>query len=108
MFTIPKIIFSTLSPLLKQFLKLTLVMAWFSTSNTNMKLISNLQKQGIIHSPSVIQGMSMVDRKNYVSASETSPYNDTPHYIGYGQTISAPHMHGYALEYLESNIMVYN
>ena len=28
------------------------------------------------------------------------PYIDTPQSIGFGATISAPHMHAYALEYL--------
>ena len=28
------------------------------------------------------------------------PYEDCPQPIGYGATISAPHMHAYALEYL--------
>lgn len=103
----PKISLYNFSTLLKKvFLKFTLVMASFSVSNNNMKLILSLQRQGIIHSSSVVQGMSLVDRANYVASSETNPYTDSPHYIGHGQTISAPHMHGYALEYLEPNIMV--
>lgn len=32
-------------------------------------------------------------------------YNDSPSSIGYGATISAPHMHAYALEYLEKEIV---
>lgn len=31
-------------------------------------------------------------------------YTDCPHEIGYGQTISAPHMHAYALEDLKDSI----
>lgn len=38
--------------------------------------------------------MESVDRKFYAPK---SPYSDSPQYIGYGATISAPHMHGYAL-----------
>ena len=45
--------------------------------------------------------MSAVDRGNY---SPGDPYQDSPHPIGYGQTISAPHMHAYALEHLRTAI----
>jgi protein-L-isoaspartate(D-aspartate) O-methyltransferase len=43
--------------------------------------------------------MKVVDRANYVRGG--SAYGDHPEPIGDGQTISAPHMHGFALEYLE-------
>lgn len=43
-------------------------------------------------------------RGNYVV--DPLPYDDRPHYIGMGQTISAPHMHGYALQNLAPAIMV--
>jgi protein-L-isoaspartate(D-aspartate) O-methyltransferase len=38
-----------------------------------------------------------VDRKYFAPH---SPYIDSPQSIGFGATISAPHMHAYALEYL--------
>jgi len=38
-----------------------------------------------------------VDRAHYAPS---SPYSDSPQPIGYGATISAPHMHGHACEYL--------
>jgi protein-L-isoaspartate(D-aspartate) O-methyltransferase len=41
--------------------------------------------------------MKKVDRKFYAPV---GPYEDRPQYIGYGATISAPHMHGFALEAL--------
>ena len=123
MFTIskiPKVIFHKFFPLLKHFLKLTMVMASFSTSNTDMKMISYLQNKGIIHSHSVIQGMSVVDHANYdgmvglgnfAMPPDTYPYSDTPQYeieyIGYHSTIAFRRMHGYTLENLESIIMVY-
>lgn len=43
----------------------------------------------------VISVMKQVDRQNYV---DFSPYYDSPQGIQCGQTISAPHMHGFALE----------
>ncbi len=45
----------------------------------------------------VAQVMARVDRKYYAPGSF---YEDSPQYIGYGVTISAPHMHAYALQYL--------
>lgn len=39
--------------------------------------------------------MLKVDRTHYCSE---NPYTDAPHEIGYGATISAPHMHANALE----------
>lgn len=46
--------------------------------------------------------MLAVDRKNY---SRQNPYSDTPQYIGYGATISAPHMHAIALESLHDHLV---
>lgn len=43
----------------------------------------------IIKSEKVEAVMKQVDRGNYVSK---NPYMDGPQYIGYGVTISAPHM----------------
>ncbi|GAB5592050.1 Protein-L-isoaspartate(D-aspartate) O-methyltransferase [Umbelopsis nana] len=67
-------------------------------AGTNSGLIDNLLKAGIIHSERIAQAMKAVDRKDFASR---YPYEDSPQSIGYGATISAPHMHGYALQYLE-------
>uniref|UniRef100_A0A915IQH3 protein-L-isoaspartate(D-aspartate) O-methyltransferase n=1 Tax=Romanomermis culicivorax TaxID=13658 RepID=A0A915IQH3_ROMCU len=45
--------------------------------------------------------MTAVDRANYCPH---NPYHDNPQSIGYGATISAPHMHGYALELLKDHL----
>lgn len=45
--------------------------------------------------------MLAVDRKFFASY---EPYSDTPQSIGYGVTISAPHMHAYALEILKDHL----
>ena len=81
--------------------------AFLHSENVNLNsLITNLQNQGIIRKETVIQGMKSVDRANYCLKSGENPYIDTPQYIGHDATISAPHMHGYALECLEPVIMV--
>ncbi|KAI8384047.1 protein-L-isoaspartate O-methyltransferase [Blakeslea trispora] len=43
--------------------------------------------------------MKKVDRRDFCPR---DPYADSPQTIGYAATISAPHMHGYALDNLES------
>ena len=60
------------------------------------KLVEQLTRRGVISHQPVIEVMKQVDRGNYVSSMD--PYWDTPQGIQCGQTISAPHMHGYALE----------
>lgn len=53
-------------------------------------IFSNLLAgNGVFHSYEVEEAMSQVDRKYY---SEHNPYMDAPQGIGYGATISAPHM----------------
>ncbi|KAJ2511832.1 hypothetical protein H4217_007188 [Coemansia sp. RSA 1939] len=70
-------------------------MSWRCSGRTNDELIDNLANRKIISSERVVSAMRSVDRAHF---SPHSPYEDAPQYIGYGATISAPHMHGYALE----------
>lgn len=70
---------------------------WTCHGKTNQDLVDNLFKAGIIKSQSVKEAFSRVDRKNY-SGEPSNSYEDAPQPIGSGQTISAPHMHAYALE----------
>eukprot|EP00501_MAST-03F_sp_TOSAG23-6_P000983 GSMAST32.ASY1.ANO1.1019.1 assembled CDS len=58
-------------------------MAWRCSGVSNGELIKNLVGASIIHTDRVIQTMLVTDRQ-----------------IGFNATISAPHMHGYALEWL--------
>ncbi|KAI8819676.1 protein-L-isoaspartateD-aspartate O-methyltransferase [Fimicolochytrium jonesii] len=92
---LPKIIshlaLSLPSPLLS-------TMAWQCSATSNTGLVDNLKHAGLISSPRVEQAMKAVDRGKYV---ELDPYEDSPQPIGYGATISAPHMHASALQYLE-------
>ncbi|KAL3428940.1 protein-L-isoaspartate O-methyltransferase [Aspergillus tetrazonus] len=72
-------------------------MAWYCSGSTNSELIENLCREGLIKNERVKQAMMAVDRGHYAPA---RPYSDSPQPIGYGATISAPHMHGHACEYL--------
>lgn len=78
-----------------------LVMAWRSHGKSNIELIRNLRSNGIIKSETVENAMAQVDRGNY---SPRNPYMDAPQGIGYGVTISAPHMHAHALELLKEQL----
>ncbi|EEA19743.1 hypothetical protein TMatcc_009887 [Talaromyces marneffei ATCC 18224] len=72
-------------------------MAWFCSGTTNTELIENLWGAGLIKDKRVKKAMLGVDRDHYAPS---SPYSDSPQPIGYGATISAPHMHAHACEYL--------
>jgi protein-L-isoaspartate(D-aspartate) O-methyltransferase len=57
------------------------------------RLIRNLVSQGVLRDEKVIKAMTAVPREEFVPRSQREQaYIDTPLQIGYGQTISAPHM----------------
>ncbi|KAL4923288.1 protein-L-isoaspartate O-methyltransferase [Aspergillus undulatus] len=72
-------------------------MAWYCTGSTNKELIENLSREGLIKNERVKRAMMEVDRGHYAPS---RPYSDSPQPIGHNATISAPHMHGHACEYL--------
>ncbi|KAJ2667307.1 hypothetical protein IW148_000002 [Coemansia sp. RSA 1199] len=74
-------------------------MSWRCSGKTNNELVSNLLRAHIITNERVVRAMRTVDRAHFTK-SKHDAYNDSPQYIGFGATISAPHMHGYALENL--------
>jgi len=78
-------------------------MAWFYRSqySNNSELIKALRQASVIKSDAVEKAMLGVDRANYAP---NNPYVDSPQPIGYGATISAPHMHAHALELLKDHL----
>ncbi|KAL8825058.1 MAG: hypothetical protein Q9191_004645 [Dirinaria sp. TL-2023a] len=72
-------------------------MAWISSGSSNKALIANLASNKLITSERVKTAMLGVDRAHYAPA---LPYQDSPQPIGFGATISAPHMHASACESL--------
>ena len=63
-------------------------------SNANWeKLVDSLARQGILQSPKVVNAMLLVPRQKFLPE-DTQAYSaaDAPLQIGFGQTISAPHM----------------
>lgn len=78
-------------------------MAWRCSGKTNSELIQNLKESGIIKHHKVFKAMMETDRGFYVPEKHRA-YMDSPQYIGFNATISAPHMHAYALEALEPKL----
>jgi len=72
------------------------------SSTTNQGLINNLFRYGLIKTPFVREAMKRVDRKNFLRLPETfgEAYADVPLPLNSQVTISAPHIHAMALEYL--------
>jgi len=62
-------------------------------------LVDYLKDCKIIKTQRVYDSMLKVDRADFIFPKS---YYDNPQYIGYNTTISAPHMHAHALEYLSS------
>ena len=69
-------------------------MSWRSHGKDNDSLVSELSKNDIVKTTEVIDAMKAVDRGLFVPSShyKTAAYQDSPQSIGYGVTISAPHM----------------
>jgi len=66
------------------------------------RLINKLIRQGYLKSREVIEAMREVPREIFVPESQREyAYEDVPLEIGYGQTISAPHMVAIMLEALK-------
>lgn len=78
---------------------LSLSMYKFSKSSPsivkNIELIEKLKKNNIIQSSLVFDVMKSIDRGDF--APVFYAYNDMPQGIGWAATISAPHMHAWAL-----------
>ena len=61
--------------------------------NQRLKLVSKLKKEGRIKSLEVEKAFMEIPRENFIPENlRNYAYSDTPLEIGYGQTISAPHM----------------
>ncbi|KAJ6588525.1 Pcmt1-prov protein [Mycena capillaripes] len=79
-------------------------MAWRCSGKTNRELVQNLMKAKILNSSEahlerISHAMEAVDRAHFVT-DKSAAYTDSPQTIGHGATISAPHMHAYAVDHL--------
>ncbi|MEM3736975.1 MAG: protein-L-isoaspartate(D-aspartate) O-methyltransferase [Candidatus Bathyarchaeia archaeon] len=65
-------------------------------------LVARLVAEGVLRSPKVIRAMETVPREEFLPPDKkAAAYYDTPLSIGFGQTISAPHMVAMMCEALE-------
>lgn len=71
----------------------------------NTRMVQLLRLEGVIVHDDVEKTMLQVDRSDFVINPTMMPYFDQPQSIGYNATISAPHMHAYALELLREPLM---
>lgn len=66
------------------------------------RMVERLVRDGVLRTPRIVEAMGAVPRHLFVPRHlRESAYYDTPLTIGSGQTISAPHMVGMMLEYLD-------
>ncbi|ORC85545.1 protein-L-isoaspartate O-methyltransferase [Trypanosoma theileri] len=76
-------------------------MAWTCSGVSNQAMVRKLELASLISTPAVIDAFHRVDRGWFVSDYHKGmAYNDSPLPIGYGATISAPHMHAIMVEIL--------
>jgi len=69
------------------------------------RLVENLKAEGVIRSRKVAEAMLKVPREKFVPARlKNQAYYDTPLPIGWGQTVSAPHMVAMMCELLELEV----
>jgi protein-L-isoaspartate(D-aspartate) O-methyltransferase len=74
------------------------------TGPSQAGLVHHLLQTGMLQQGTLATAaMLQVDRGHY--APYGNPYEDSPQGIGFGQTISAPHMHAQALSLLEPSII---
>jgi len=76
-------------------------MAWRCSGGSNGELIKNIYDSKIINDERTYQSFLAVDRAHFAPA---SPYKDSPQPIGYGATISAPHVHASAADLLRDHL----
>lgn len=74
---------------------------WVNLWNVGFLQCCFVTANGIIRSDVVHAAMLFTDRGKYA---KHNPYTDAPQGIGYGVTISAPHMHAHALELLKDHL----
>ncbi|XP_043269238.1 protein-L-isoaspartate(D-aspartate) O-methyltransferase-like [Venturia canescens] len=77
-------------------------MSWRCSGATNKEMIDKLQEAKILTTDAAMLAMIAIDRGRYCH--EDEPYLDRPRRIGYNVTISAPHMHAYALSILTDQL----
>ena len=71
----------------------------FAEPQGQLELVAYLKRRGVVKTTEVEDVMRSVDRADFISpfTHPTTAYYDSPQPIGFGATISAPHIHAFAL-----------
>lgn len=81
-------------------------MAWTCSATSNAGLVDNLVRNSIILTEPIREAFLAVDRRWFVPRQlEAHCYEDRPLPIGYGVTISAPHMHAAMAELMLKSML---
>ncbi|XP_003746908.1 protein-L-isoaspartate(D-aspartate) O-methyltransferase [Galendromus occidentalis] len=78
-------------------------MAWRCHGKNNDELVNNLSRHNVLKTERIANVMRKIDRGDFAMCTDTA-YDDAPQAIGFAVTISAPHMHAYALEALRDHL----
>nr|CCC93899.1 putative protein-L-isoaspartate [Trypanosoma congolense IL3000] len=69
-------------------------MAWTCSGTSNSTMVQRLVEASLLVTPAVVEAFNLVDRGWFLPRlPPEKAYRDEPAPIGYGATISAPHMH---------------
>jgi len=69
-------------------------MSWRCSALTNAALVSNMVAAKLLSTPRVVASFAATDRAFFIPGADArAAYADAPQRIGFGATISAPHMH---------------
>ncbi|KAL0219616.1 hypothetical protein P9112_005269 [Eukaryota sp. TZLM1-RC] len=74
-----------------------------TAATSNDDLVDQVKAEGMLRDTRIEQAMRAIDRKDFVRE-KASAYIDAPASIGYGQTISAPHIHARMMELLKNSL----
>jgi protein-L-isoaspartate(D-aspartate) O-methyltransferase len=82
-------------------------MAWRCSAQSNAALCENLASAGIVSRGPLLTALVATDRGHFFPPGLAANviYQDAPHPIGFGATISAPHMHAGVVEALSSKLV---
>ncbi|KAK9836047.1 hypothetical protein WJX84_001184 [Apatococcus fuscideae] len=78
-------------------------MTWACHGSNNAHMVRRLQEESIIRDERLADAMLAVDRADYAPDIQDA-YFDSPQLIGWGATISAPHMHAHVLGMLAQQL----
>lgn len=77
-------------------------MSWACSATSQDELVRNLRRHRLAKHPRALEALAACDRATFC---ESLPYEDAPQTIGYGATISAPHMHAIMIDLIAERLV---